>query len=70
MTRANARELAVHLIYGREFTNEEPDQVVATRLDKDYYGKLATENPVYSDRPSGFDMYFLFRVFVCVDLLI
>ena len=52
MTRANARELAVHLIYGREFTNEEPDQVVATRLDKDYYGKLATENPVYSERPS------------------
>ena len=52
MTRANARELAVHLIYGREFTNEEPDQVVATRLDRDYYGKLATENPVYSERPS------------------
>jgi len=52
MTRANARELAVHLIYGREFTQEEPDQVVATRLDKDYYGKLATENPVYLERPS------------------
>lgn len=52
MTRANARELAVHLIYGREFTKEEPDQVVATRLDKDYYGKLATENPVYLERPS------------------
>ena len=52
MTRANARELAVHLIYGREFTNEEPDQVVATRLDKDYYGKLAAENPIYNERPS------------------
>jgi len=52
MTRPNARELAVHLIYGREFTQEEPDQVVATRLDKDYYGKLATENPVYLERPS------------------
>ena len=52
MTRANARELAVHLIYGRDFTNEEPEQVVATRLDKDYYGKLADENPVYLERPS------------------
>lgn len=52
MTRSNARELAVHLIYGREFTQEEPDQVVATRLDKDYYGKLAQENPVYLERPS------------------
>ena len=28
MTRANARELAVHLIYGREFTGEEPEAVV------------------------------------------
>ena len=52
MTRANARELAVHLIYGREFTQEEPDRVVAIRLDKDYYGNLAAENPVYSERPS------------------
>ena len=24
MTRANARELAVHLVYGWEFTGEEP----------------------------------------------
>ena len=52
MTRANARELAVHLIYGREFTQEEPAQVVATRLEKDYYGKLAQENQVYTDRPN------------------
>ena len=52
MTRANARELAVHLIYGREFTGEEPDQVVATRLEKEYYSQLADENEIYSDRPS------------------
>ena len=52
MTRANARELAVHLIYGRIFTGEEPEQVVSTRLDKEYYGQLAEENEVYTDRPS------------------
>ena len=33
MTRANARELAVHLIYSREFTGEEPQALVSTRLD-------------------------------------
>ena len=43
LTRANARELAVHLIYGRDFTGEEPEQVVSTRLDKEYYEK-AVEN--------------------------
>lgn len=52
MTRGNARELAVHLIYGREFTGDEPEEVVAARLDKDYYGKLATENQVYTERPN------------------
>lgn len=52
MTRGNARELAVHLIYGRVFTGEEPEQVVSTRLDKEYYEKLGAENEVYSERPS------------------
>ena len=53
MTRANARELAVHLIYGRCFTGEEPEEVVLTRLKKDYYHKLAEENQVYSETPNA-----------------
>lgn len=52
MTRANARELAVHLIYGRSFTGEEPEQIVSSRLDKTYYQKLRDENQVYTERPS------------------
>ena len=52
MTRGNARELAVHLIYSREFTREEPELVIATRLDKEYYAKLSQENQVYEERPS------------------
>jgi N utilization substance protein B len=59
MTRANARELAVHLIYGRDFTQEEPEQVVATRLDKEYYGKLSEENQVYTERPSRAQMAYI-----------
>ena len=53
MTRANARELAVHLIYARAFTDEEPEQVIATRLEKEYYGLLSSENHVYEERPSS-----------------
>ena len=52
MTRANARELAVHLIYGREFTGEEPEAVVAARLQREYYAKLSAENDIYAERPS------------------
>lgn len=52
MTRANARELAVHIIYAREFTGDEPELVIATRLEKEYYSNLSQENQVYEERPS------------------
>lgn len=53
MTRGDARELAVHLIYSQTFTGDEPEQVVAARLEKNYYELLAAENEVYSERPKG-----------------
>lgn len=62
MTRANARELAVHLIYGRDFTGEEPEQVVSIRLAKEYYAKLSEENDVYAERPSRAQMAYLDKV--------
>ncbi len=62
MTRANARELAVHLIYGRDFTGEEPGAVVATRLNKEYYKLLSEENEVYAERPSRAQMGYLDNV--------
>ncbi|MBQ2785584.1 MAG: transcription antitermination factor NusB [Oscillospiraceae bacterium] len=62
MTRANARELAVHLIYSQTFTGEEPDQLIAARLDKEYYSKLSTENDVYADRPSKVQMAYIDNV--------
>ena len=62
MTRANARELAVHLIYGRDFTGEEPQTVVSTRLNKDYYKMLSAENDVYTERPSRAQLAYLDNV--------
>jgi N utilization substance protein B len=52
MTRANARELAVHLIYERSFNGEDIETIISSRMNKEYYSLLATENPVYTDRPS------------------
>ena len=52
MTRADARELAVQLIYGRNFAGEEPEEVVAVRLNKEYYTQLSAENEIYTERPS------------------
>ncbi|MBE6920089.1 MAG: transcription antitermination factor NusB [Ruminococcaceae bacterium] len=62
MTRANARELAVHLIYSQGFTGEEPDTVVATRLEKEYYKLLSEENEVYEQRPSRAQLAYIDNV--------
>ena len=62
MTRANARELAVHLIYGRDFTGEEPEQVVSVRLAKEYYTKLSQENEIYAERPNRAQVAYLDKV--------
>ncbi len=59
MTRSNARELAIHLIYGRDFTGDEPDQIIAARLDKKYYELLSQENQVYAERPSSAQRVYL-----------
>ena len=62
MTRANARELAVHLIYAQGFTGEEPELVISTRLEKEYYKALSTENEIYLERPSRAQMGYIDNV--------
>lgn len=64
MTRSNARELAVHLIYSRSFTGDEPEEVIETRLKKDYYGGLSEENEVYTERPSRKQLQYIDQVVV------
>jgi len=59
MTRGVARELAVHLIYSQTFTGDEPERVVAERLQKEYYEKLAAENDVYTERPKGAQLAYI-----------
>ena len=62
MTRANARELAIHLIYSISFTDDEPESVISQRLNKNYYGQLAEENQVYTERPSRPQVAYLDKV--------
>ena len=62
MTRGNARELAVHLIYGGEFTGDTPAETIATRLEEAYYEELAQENEVYAQRPTDRQIRYLKQV--------
>lgn len=62
MTRANARELAVHIIYGQSFTGVEPETALETLFAPGYYETLAQECPVYEERPDQAQMAYIQRV--------
>ncbi len=51
MTRSNAREIAVHLIYASQCSGETADAVLESRLDEAYYDCLADESEAYAVRP-------------------
>lgn len=59
MTRSNARELAAHLIYELDYTDETPAQAIEARMEQGYYGELAAENEVYAERPSKKQMAYI-----------
>ena len=67
MTRANVRELAIHLLYSREFTGDEPENIISARLDKQYYAQLAQENEVYTERPNRTQTAYIDNVVVGVS---
>ena len=50
------------MIYSQGFTGEEPDVVVATRLEKEYYKLLSEDNDVYVERPSRAQLAYIDNV--------
>ena len=59
MTRTNAREIVVHLIYGINYTKEAADEAIVSRFARDYYETLGSENDVYADRPNQKQMAYI-----------
>lgn len=59
MTRTNAREIVVHLIYGINYTKESADEAIVSRFAQDYYETLGSENDIYTDRPNQKQMGYI-----------
>jgi len=66
MTRSAAREIAVHLIYAVQCTEEDPRTVIETRLDETYYKLLSEENEVYNDLPKQKQRDYISKVVIGV----
>ena len=59
MTRTNAREIVVHLIYGMNYTKETANEAVVMRFADDYYETLIHENDIYEGRPDTKQMDYI-----------
>ena len=52
MTRSTAREIAVHLVYGMDYTHAGVEEALDTLLETGYYAGLSDELELYSERPN------------------
>ena len=59
MTRSTAREIAVHLVYGMDYTHASGDETLETLLDAGYYSGLSHELELYSERPNKKQMAYI-----------
>ena len=52
MTRSNARELAVHLVYEQSFWDKSADQMMDEALKRPAFEALGEEEPLYAEFPN------------------
>ena len=52
MSRRNARELVLHMIFDNECSQNSAESILARRLEADYYTTLASEDELYKSVPS------------------
>ena len=53
MTRTNAREIAMHLIYELDYHDELPEELLTRVFEENYYPRLAEESELYADKPGA-----------------
>lgn len=52
MTRNNAREIAVHLVFALGFGARSADEVLESELNRERFAALGEENPLYAQYPN------------------
>lgn len=62
MTRTNAREIAVHMVFAMEYTDELPEEILLCRFEDEYYPRLAEETAVYAEKPDEASLHYIENV--------
>lgn len=64
MTRTNAREIAVHLVYNLHYTDAPASEVFDARMEEEYYPNLTDVDDIYAERPNQKQREYI-RALVC-----
>ena len=59
MTRHRLREIALHLIFSIDVTDESAEEFINNRISEDYFDSLAGESDVYSTLPTQKEQTYL-----------
>ena len=59
MTRTNAREIAVHMVFGLQYPDASAAEIFETRMDQEYYASLKNIDEVYAERPNEKQMSYI-----------
>lgn len=59
MTRSNAREIAVHMVYSMSFTDAPAELMLEERMGQEYYEGLRDVTEIYAERPNKKQMEYI-----------
>lgn len=59
MTRSNAREILVHLVFALNFKDDSAESLLRQLCEESYYPSLRSESEIYAERPSEKQMQYI-----------
>ena len=59
MTRTNAREIAVHMVFGLHYPDASASEMFDIRMEHEYYACLKDVDEVYTERPNEKQMDYI-----------
>ena len=62
MTRSNAREIALHLVFEMNFNSVSADEVLESLMNETYYPSLRSEADIYEEKPDEKQRQYLYAV--------
>ena len=67
MKRSTAREIAVRLVFALCETDAEPQSLLETAFEEEYYSSLKSEDELYNEKPSKKQLAYISRIVIGIS---